>query len=317
MTASPKLLDDRSDAERRQLIRRDDALSLPSGLSEQVGELQRPQAEDFIADDLSGRAHTTFYGAPFAPLQAHLRVVTTDRVADYTDRMKVKQSATALVGRREALGHTQQSLADAVGMSLRQYQRYEGGQDISMKAARKLAAELGCSPHDIMFGEMPIGGFQAQSKGPSVAVARDPTPIIPGSELVGGKNFPIYSLAQGGPDGSTILSFEALEYARRPEPLMNEPGGFGMYIEGDSMEPAYRAGDIALVDPRRPPRRDDDVLLIASDDLGGEQRAMIKRLIGQTPTHWRVQQFNPPETFDLPKAEWKQALWVVGSYKRR
>lgn len=218
--------------------------------------------------------------------------------------------------RRKAFRYTQQSLADAVGLSLRTIQRFEDGDNIPMKSARKLAELFGVSPLDIISGDVPNGGVEPP---PTVVTpfAREASPVIPGSELVGGKDFPIYAAAQGGPDGAAILSFDALEFTKRPEPLANEPGGFGMYVEGDSMEPAYRQGDIALIDPRRPPRQGDDVLLVASDALTGEQRAMIKQLVSYTYEEWHVRQFNPPEEFALKKTVWKQALWVVGSYKRR
>ena len=138
---------------------------------------------------------------------------------------------------------------------------------------------------------------------------------IPAEDLVGNRDLPVFGTAEGGRYGAMSMSSGAQRYVRRPEPLMRVPSGFGIIIVGDSMEPAFEIGDIALVDPTKPPRPGDDVLLIHRDHHQ-DVHALIKRLVGVSADEWQVRQWNPREDFALPRSEWREAQVVVGSYKR-
>lgn len=135
--------------------------------------------------------------------------------------------------------------------------------------------------------------------------------------LVGPRDFPIYSSAQGGATGM-VLSYEPIEMVRRPEPLFAVKGGFGMYVVGDSMEPVYEQGDMLLVHPAKPPQRGDDVLLVLHNgDTTDDHAAMVKRLVSYDDTAVRLRQYNPPRDFDIPRTEILSLHLIVGSYKRR
>lgn len=135
--------------------------------------------------------------------------------------------------------------------------------------------------------------------------------------LVGPRDFPIYSSAQGGATGM-VLSYEPIEMVRRPEPLFAVKGGFGMYVVGDSMEPVYEQGDMLLVHPGKPPQRGDDVLLVLHNgDTTDDHAAMVKRLVSYDDTAVRLRQYNPPHDFEIPRTDILSLHLIVGSYKRR
>jgi SOS-response transcriptional repressor LexA len=138
---------------------------------------------------------------------------------------------------------------------------------------------------------------------------------IPADELVGQADLPIYGSAQGGPSGM-IMHPDAIERVRRPAPLTGVAKGFGVYVVGDSMSPAYEHGDLILVHPGRPPRRGDDVLLLQHEP-DGDVAALVKRLIRWTQKSWHLEQFNPRREFDLPRAAWQEVHVIVGKYNRR
>jgi SOS-response transcriptional repressor LexA len=145
-----------------------------------------------------------------------------------------------------------------------------------------------------------------------------PPPVgraIPGDELVGLADLPIYGSAHGGPSGM-IMHPDAIERVKRPGPLAGVAKGFGVYVVGDSMSPAYEHGDLILVHPGRPPRRGDDVLLLQHEP-DGDVAALVKRLLRWTDKNWHVEQFNPRREFVLPRAAWQEAYVVVGKYNRR
>ena len=154
------------------------------------------------------------------------------------------------------------------------------------------------------------------------ALPERPTPrsnvapeIIPGDQLVGGRDFPIYASAEGG-RGQMLVSYEPIEYVKRPAPLEGVRGGFGMYVVGDSMEPAYCSGDMLLCHPSRPPSAGDDVFVVFEND-DGELEGMVKRLVRTAGEKVVLRQHNPPQEFEVERSTIRGLHLIVGSYRRR
>jgi len=133
--------------------------------------------------------------------------------------------------------------------------------------------------------------------------------------LVGARDLPVYGSALGGPDGEMIVSFEPIEWVRRPAPLEGVNGGFGFYMIGESMSPAFEPGDMILCHPTRPPYAGQDVLVIRR--LDGGQHALVKRLVRIDGGGLRLRQFNPACEFDVPREDVVSFHLVVGKYSRR
>lgn len=124
-------------------------------------------------------------------------------------------------------------------------------------------------------------------------------------------DLPVYGTVQGG-EGALIISDGPVDYVARPSVLLRVQDGYGMIVAGDSMYP-LKAGATALVNPHLPPRNEDIcVFRCHADD--GSVHAMIKEYRGQTDTHWKVRQYNPPKDFALKKTQWQVCHRVVGSY---
>ncbi len=130
------------------------------------------------------------------------------------------------------------------------------------------------------------------------------------------RDFPVYGAAQGGPSGAMAMSSDPIQHISRPDPLMTVRSGYGIYVVGESMSPAYEQGDIALVHRGLPPRRNSDVILVRREP-DGTPHALIKHLIGWTEESWRVRQYNPPAEYDLPRDDWKEIETIVGRYNAR
>ena len=127
-------------------------------------------------------------------------------------------------------------------------------------------------------------------------------------------DLPVYASAEGG-GGAIIITSEPIDFVRRPEPLLSVRDGYGCYVIGDSMSPAYEQGDLLLVHPGRPVRPGDDCVFVR-DQGDGTQQALVKRLLRITPEKWRVRQFNPAKDFDLDRGHWQKAQLIVGKYSR-
>lgn len=141
-----------------------------------------------------------------------------------------------------------------------------------------------------------------------------PDKIMAAAELFGERmDLPIFGTAQGGQDGALILTDRAVDWQARPAVLLRVLDGYGMIVSGDSMSPEHKAGSVALVNPHMPPRVGDSCVFRGTRD-DGTPLALIKEYRGQTETHWKVHQHNPPKDFTLKKAEWQEVHRTVGNY---
>lgn len=138
--------------------------------------------------------------------------------------------------------------------------------------------------------------------------------IIPGADLVGKVDLPVFGTAEGG-KGALILSNQAVDWVLRPAPLLRVADGYGMIVTGDSMSPAVKSGWTVLVNPHLPPRAGDLCVFRKHED-DGTVLACIKELVRFNDANWFVQQHNPRRTFPLKRTEWQICHVAVGSYSR-
>lgn len=134
--------------------------------------------------------------------------------------------------------------------------------------------------------------------------------IVPHSELFGiGPDLPVFGTSLGA-HGAWVMTRAAVNLVARPSVLMHVQGGYGLIVTGDTMSPEHKPGSIALVNPHLPPRVGDSCVF-RSD---GTDQAILKEYRGETPTHWKVRQHNPPQDFTLKKSEFEHCHKTVGSY---
>lgn len=128
------------------------------------------------------------------------------------------------------------------------------------------------------------------------------------------QDIPVYGTALGGEhefsdqaDGRVAIeqtdlnTAEVVDRFRRPPNLINRRDIYGLYVAGDSMEPAFEAGQGVLVDPTKPPGARDYVVVYLRDreDSDGAAGVLIKRLVRRSGSFIELQQFNPPSIFRL------------------
>lgn len=139
----------------------------------------------------------------------------------------------------------------------------------------------------------------------------------PPPAILGQRDLPVYSAVEGGP-GEIVVSTDAIEFVPRPWYLGEVKEGFAVLVVGESMVPAFRPGELAIVNPRLPAMRGRDHILTMENE-NGEFTATIKHVLGWTENDWKLEQYNPPtgrnRNFTLPRAKWTKALRVVGKYE--
>jgi phage repressor protein C with HTH and peptisase S24 domain len=89
---------------------------------------------------------------------------------------------------------------------------------------------------------------------------------------------------------------------QRPPALRGQADLYAIYFHGQSMEPRFEAGEVGIVDPRRPVRNGDYVLVqINGGDSDEVVSVLAKRLVRQNAAEVVLEQFNPPAIFTVPK----------------
>jgi phage repressor protein C with HTH and peptisase S24 domain len=204
--------------------------------------------------------------------------------------------------RREELGWSQAQLGNRVGISQPAIRKIEAGDSRHSKFLPKIAQVLGLALTDL---------------DPSLTGVVVPPEAAPAGRILGERDFPVHASAEGGP-GQIIVSHEAVDFMARPAPLIHVRDSYGLLITGTSMEPEYRQGDTALVNPYLPVIPGEVYIFYA--EKAGEARATIKYLRRASTDKWLVSQHNPPDgmakDFSLARKEWQWAHRVIGKYSR-
>lgn len=208
--------------------------------------------------------------------------------------------------KRIELGISQVELARRVGTTQATIDKIEHGRSQRSRFLYPVMQALG----------MPTGQMiPGAPERPHVPVlgALVPPGGFPRAELIGEPDLPVFASTEGG-EGQFIISTDVIDQVRRPAPLAYVRDGYGVIITGESMVPAFRPGDIALVHPRLPPRVEDAVILFTAE----QDRSSIKEYRGQTQTTWKLRRYRPKEEdFTLQVADWPTIHTVVGKYSRR
>ena len=183
---------------------------------------------------------------------------------------------------------------------LQQYLMRGSPRELPEGVRHALAPLLGISPDDLRSTAPPAGSGPAGE------------PRGGGSMRANHADLPVYASAEAG-GGAIIITNEPIDFVRRPEPLLSVRDGYGCYVIGDSMSPAYEQGDLLLVHPGRPVRPGDDCVFVR-DQGDGSLQGLVKRLLRITAEKWRVRQFNPAKDFDLDRGQWQKVQLIVGKY---
>jgi len=224
---------------------------------------------------------------------------------------------------RKARNLTQQDLADQIGRDKSIVSKLERNvSGITSATLNGIAAALGVTPAALY--EPPPEGTRPKSadtphQAGSVAIEATRTRAdgMVTENLVGDRlDLPVYASAQGGQTGM-VISYEPIDWVKRPEPLFNVKNGFGMYVVGDSMFPAYRQGDMILIHPSKPANPGDDVLVVKKNGSTQEFEALVKTLISTNSKEIRLAQYNPSDEFSIPKDTIQAVYLIVAKYHKR
>jgi phage repressor protein C with HTH and peptisase S24 domain len=124
---------------------------------------------------------------------------------------------------------------------------------------------------------------------------------------------PLLGFAQAGAGGffddGGFPAGQGWDVVDFPVDPARKPGVYALEVQGDSMMPLYRDGDVLIVEPGAPVRRNDRVVLKTR-----EGEVMAKVLARQSPRSVEVMSLNPEHpnrVFDLTDVEWMaRIIWA-------
>jgi len=153
-----------------------------------------------------------------------------------------------------------------------------------------IAAFLGVSVADL-FAAPP------EAQAPSVRMAEVQLPARDRMP----RNIPVFGTVAGSMNGRGAfqLTSDEVDYVARPPGIANARDIYGLYVEGDSMLPMFRPGDLVLVNPHKPVRVDDVVIIQEPDTDNGRPCAFIKIFRRRSTRGIVAQQLNPPSEIEF------------------
>jgi len=222
---------------------------------------------------------------------------------------EVSEAARKLKELRERAGLSMRVVADGLGWTLTRYQHYE-----DRYKRRHLPVDLMRDLVRIFHGRGVEQTELLELAGIDVPGGQRPVKEMPklspepGSYIAAGRDLPVVGAVKGGADGFYFNEGDAKEFVIRPPSLAGVANGFALYVDGESMEPRYFAGEILYVNPNRPITR---ACFVAVEMQDG--RGMIKQFLRRSDDLIQLRQFNPPKDIRLPAREVKRIYRITGS----
>lgn len=199
---------------------------------------------------------------------------------------------------RKAAKLTQQNVADALGVNRVSVTQWENGD--AKPAITRLAAlaSLYGVPTDALLANAPSGAVTSAPRFKNDVKQAD---VEPPSMYSMPKDVPVLgSAACNHTLGAFQLEARVIDYVRRPPGLFGSKDVYGLYMEGNSMEPKFLTGDLVFVHPGRPARIGDAVVVQFIKEDGDYPQAMIGVLYRRTADNVELQKYNPPAIIKIP-----------------
>jgi len=220
---------------------------------------------------------------------------------------EISEAARQLKTLREQAGLSMRVVADSLGWRLTKYQHYEDRyrrRFLPNELARHLAdlfAPHGVNPAEVM--ELAGVGLDRSLPGSGVIIRGDP-----GAQPTAQRDLPVMGAVRGGSTGFYFNDGDPKEYVERPASLAGSTNAFALYVDGDSMEPRYFAGEVLFVNPNRPLTKNCFVAVELTDGRG-----LIKQFLRRNDDQVVLHQFNPAKDIKLSAKDIKNIYRIVAA----
>jgi phage repressor protein C with HTH and peptisase S24 domain len=209
---------------------------------------------------------------------------------------EARMAVTWLKGALQRAGRTQRELARALDLDPAAVSRIIKGERrlLADELTRILdflgpeaAAAAGAPALEPARGSGAAAWYEARGsevRGP--APARQDFAALP-------KDVPVLGSTVGGATGDFEMNGETVDWVRRPPGIANTRGAFALYVQGESMVPWRKPGDLVYVNPARPARPGDHVVIELKAAGGDPRPAFVKLYLRHTGKAMILAQYNP------------------------
>lgn len=201
---------------------------------------------------------------------------------------------------RERVGLSQSQLGRAIGGLKQPSIHALEGRETKSKYTLDIARITGVRPEWLDNGTGPMLDDKSSVKtSPQVEQKLLTNADINVHEMVA--DVPVLGLASCGEDGLFELNGQEHDQVRRPKRLVGVKDAYALYVDGESMVPWRKPGQLVYVHPHQPAQIGDHVVVeMVPDGPGEPKRAYIKLLVRRTAEKLILHQYNPSEDKTLP-----------------
>ncbi len=125
------------------------------------------------------------------------------------------------------------------------------------------------------------------------------------------RDIPVLGTSLAGREGDFQMNNgDPIDFVRRPPHLAGRQDLKALYVQGDSMKPWKRPGQLVFFDNKPPQNGDHVVIELRPSGLDDERPAFLKVLLGVTPTKIKLAQYRPAREFEIPRSK-VHKIWRV------
>jgi phage repressor protein C with HTH and peptisase S24 domain len=251
-------------------------------------------------DEFHGPGESVVLHAPNRNRYVYSQSIDTSIVSAYRTACNVgrmQKLSERLSFAMDRAGVSQAELARRVGMKQPSISAIVNGDTTHTKFGAELAAALGVRFEWLVLGTGPMTSDAASAKEGTSRLTGDVdlsrqvhVPDVPNMP----RDVPVLGIAVGGRDSDfTIVPGEVVDYVRRPPGIQKSRRVFAIYVQGQSMWPRFKEGELLYLSPDRPARGGDDVVIEMLPNGHDPGECFVKEFVRRTPSHVVCRQHNP------------------------
>jgi len=205
---------------------------------------------------------------------------------------------------RIAAKMTQEELAKAVGKTRNAVAQWESGAAHPRpNTLEDIAGALNVSIDWLLTGNTPnVAGAETTRTNSKMSDVKFVNSILPPRQYMP-QDVPVMGTATCNSDNASFkLDTSIIDYVHRPPALLITKDLYALYVEGDTMEPRFNAGDLVFVHPHKPVRIGDSVVVQIAKSIDEPIEAMIAVLVKRTSHEVFLQKYNPDEIIHFDNA---------------
>ena len=213
-------------------------------------------------------------------------VLFLNKTMDLKERIKNSRMAAKM---------TQEELAKAVGKTRNAVAQWESGTAHPRpNTLEDIAGALNVSIDWLLTGNTPnVAGAETTRTNSEMSDVKFNNGTLSPRQYMP-QDVPVVGTAAYNTDNGLFkLDTSIIDYVHRPPALLMTKDLYALYVEGDTMEPRFNAGDLVFVHPHKPVRIGDSVVVQIAKTIDEPIEAMIAVLAKRTSHEVILKKYNP------------------------